>query len=171
MYNRRTLAYLVDVGLLYVGILAGWWLVALLLLMGRFPQEALVASFYGVGFLFILLFAFRDRFLINAGLGKRLVGLRVVRTSDGQTPLGYGQAFIRFLSLQIPVFQLFDLSVPYRDPLIRRFGDRWAGTRVIDTEAHLYDTRRKTAAQLAKRGISLENPVRTSLSEFARIAE
>ena len=37
-------------------------------------------------------------------------------------------------------------SVPYRDPLLRRYGDRWAGTRVLDSERKLAKARAKDRA-------------------------
>ena len=51
------------------------------------------------GFLYAVVFIFRDRLFSNAGPGKRVLGLCVVRTTDGQSPLGFGQAFIRGLTL------------------------------------------------------------------------
>jgi hypothetical protein len=115
-------------------------------------------------------FLFRDRILVDAGPGKRLFGLRVVQSTDGVTPLGYGQAFVRWLTLAIPFFNLADIMVAFRDPVIRRYGDRWAGTRVIDTEQRLDAARAKIRYRLAKKGIQLANPVKVSASEIGRIA-
>ena len=78
------------------------------------------------------------------GPGQAQVGLKVVQSKDGTSPLSHGQGIVRWLSVLIPFFNLFDVSVPYRDPLIRRFGDRWAGTRVIDSEKKLTQAREKT---------------------------
>jgi uncharacterized RDD family membrane protein YckC len=170
VYNRRALAYMFDLFVLYMGILVLAGALGAVTAVAGLPQSTAVAVIYGVTFLLLIVFVFRDRLLANAGPGKRLLGLRVVHASDGVTSISYGQAFIRFLSLQIPIFQLVDLSVPYRDPLTRRYGDRWAKTRVIDTEAKLAKDRARMATRLAKKQISLENPVKTPLSEFARIA-
>ena len=48
---------------------------------------------------------------------------------------------------------------------MRRFGDRWAGTRVIDTEGRLTQLRQRVAERLfKKKGVQLINPVQTPLS-------
>jgi len=71
----------------------------------------------------------------------------------------------------IPFFNLFDLSAPFRDPLMRRYGDRWAGTRVIDTDSKVSRLRQEIAYRLFnKKNVQLTNPVQTPLSEFARTA-
>jgi uncharacterized RDD family membrane protein YckC len=169
LYNRRALAYIFDLFLLYIGFFAAAALAGAAGAMLGAPRETVSAAFFALEFVFVLLFVFRDRLLVNAGPGKRIFGLRVVRASDGVTPANFGQTFVRCLPLQIPIFQLFDLSVPYRDPLVRRFGDRWAKTRVLETEANVANARRKTAGRLAKKDVTLANPVTTPLSEFARI--
>jgi hypothetical protein len=54
---------------------------------------------------------------------------------------------------------------------MRRYGDRWAGTRVIDTDSRLTRLRQQIAYRLFnKKGVQLTNPVQTPLSEFARTA-
>jgi uncharacterized RDD family membrane protein YckC len=128
--------------------------------------------YYGFLILNWLVFVFRDRLFGNAGPGKRMLRLRVVGTADGTTPLSYGQAFVRWLALFIPVFGLIDLSVAFRDPLMRRYGDSWAGTRVIDTEDKLNDVRGRVLDRLSrKKGIQLSNPIETPMSTFARAVE
>jgi hypothetical protein len=62
---------------------------------------------------------------------------------------------LRWLSLYIPLYNLFDAFAPLRDPLQRRYGDRWAGTRVIDTEAKLAKARAKVQNKLAQKGITM----------------
>jgi uncharacterized RDD family membrane protein YckC len=174
LYNRRAFAYLLDSFLLYmVLVIAPAFAIGALGAAGVVDIEghATAALFYAFAFLYAVVFIFRDRLFSNAGPGKRVLGLCVVRTTDGQSPLGFGQAFIRGLTLAIPLFNLIDLSVPYRDPLMRRFGDRWAGTRVIDTEGRLSQIRRRVAERLFKKGVQLINPVRTPLSTFARTVE
>ena len=103
-------------------------------------------------FCLALLFA-RDSLFGGAGIGKRLAGLRVVQTKDGRTPLGYGQGVVRWLSQFIPIFNLVDAVAPYYDPLLRRYGDRWAGTRVLDSDRKLAKDRYKLARRLIKKGV------------------
>jgi uncharacterized RDD family membrane protein YckC len=170
VYNRRIGALIVDSFFLYVVTFVVAFLVGFSL--GRAglvtSKAALNIVGYGVGFVFALGFVFRDSLFGSSGPGKRVVGLRVVRTTDGQTPVGYGQAFLRWLAMSIPVFGLFDVSAPYRDPLMRRYGDRWAGTRVIDTESRIKLVRDQILRRLRKKGIQLLNPVQTPMSTFAR---
>jgi uncharacterized RDD family membrane protein YckC len=135
-------------------------------------SQIVVAVYYGMMAVFWIVFALRDRVFGSAGLGKRIFGLKVVRTSDGETPQGYGQAFVRWLPICIPIFVLFDFSIPFRDPLMRRYGDRWAGTRVIDTDSWLSQVRRQVLERLfRKKGIRLINPIQTPMSAFARTVE
>ena len=97
---------------------------------------------------------FRDSLFGGAGLGKRITGLRVVQSTDGRTPLTYGQGVVRWLSQFIPIFNLIDAVAPYYDPLLRRYGDRWAGTRVLDTRAKLEKDREKLAQTIDQEGSS-----------------
>jgi uncharacterized RDD family membrane protein YckC len=169
--NRRACAILLDVFLLYLASVLAFAAVVTVIRqpsVAPFAPQVMLAAYYGTVALFWLLFIFRDRM---GGLGKRILGLRVVQARDGESQLTYGQAFIRWLSEMIPIFNLIDWSVPYRDPLMRRFGDRWAGTRVIDTQRRLSQIRWRILDRLRrKKGVQLLNPVQTPLSEFARTA-
>jgi uncharacterized RDD family membrane protein YckC len=175
LYNRRSLAWLLDAFLLYLV-----FLVAPLAVIGGlraaqvvdFNESVFAGVYYGMTALFWITFALRDPLLGQAGLGKRIFGLKVVKTSDGETPQGFGQALVRWLPIWIPIFVLVDFSVPFRDPLMRRYGDRWAGTRVIDTDSWLSQVRRRVVERLfQKRGIRLLNPIQTPMSSFARTVE
>jgi uncharacterized RDD family membrane protein YckC len=121
------------------------------------------------GFTLVL---FRDALFRGAGIGKRMVGLRVVQHRDGKTRLTFGQACMRWLSQCIPLFNFVDALVPYRDPLLRRYGDRWAGTRVIDTETRLAKDRRTVARILLNDGIQPPPHERMGLTmeTFVRLA-
>ena len=116
------------------------------------------------------LFLFRDSLFGGAGLGKRAVGLRVVRSADGKTPLTNGQGLLRWLSQFIPFFNLVDAIVAYSDPLIRRYGDRWAHTRVIDTETKFTKVRADVARRLSKKGVLPPPVLGMTMEGFARIA-
>lgn len=174
LYNRRTVAYLFDTFVIFGLFMYVPMGIALVVLAGmqdnQTTETVLPLVLNGLFFAAALLFLFRDKLFAGAGPGKRLTGLRVVKTSDGVTPLGPGQAFLRWISLNIPIFNLADLMVPYRDVLMRRYGDRWAGTRVIDTDAKLQKTRTNVLIRLDQKGVQLDSPVTTPMSEFARIA-
>jgi uncharacterized RDD family membrane protein YckC len=115
-----------------------------------------------------VVFMLRDALFGGAGPGKRLMGLRVVKAQDG-TPLSYGQAFLRWISLAIPLFNLVDLSISYRDRLQRRYGDRWAKTRVIDTGRTLARVRAKIRNWLARKDVTLASEGGMTMKQFARL--
>jgi uncharacterized RDD family membrane protein YckC len=168
VYNKRFLAWFLDTVVLYI-LALGAGIVIGLLGVAEGQRGLLV---YGIlNIVFALLFFGRDSFFGGAGIGKRAVALKVVKSRDGRTPLNYGQGVIRWLSVLIPFFNLIDLSVPYRDPLLRRFGDRWAGTRVIDTDERVADVRRKIAGRLfRKKKVQLPQDFGMSMEELARLS-
>ena len=102
----------------------------------------------------LALFFFRDSLFRGAGLGKRLTGLRVVQSKDGKTPLTYGQGVVRWLSQFIPFFNLYRCGGPVSRSLASPLGDRWAGTRVIDTERKLAKGPAKDRAATDQEGSS-----------------
>ena len=104
LYNRRFLAWLVDVAVLvYVPYLTTLFI---LMAIGVGPTEMVlilnIVQLVTVGLLFFV----RDSIFGGAGIGKRATGLRVVQSQDGTTPLTYGQGFVRWLSQFIPLFNL-----------------------------------------------------------------
>jgi uncharacterized RDD family membrane protein YckC len=166
-YNRRVVAFILDeVLLLFLPFLA---VTPLTLILGD-PATA-VLMVYAAQLVGVCLFVARDTIFRGAGPGKRVMGLKVVQTKDGKSPLTIGQGILRWLSILIPVFQLFDLSVPYRDPLWRRYGDRWAGTRVLDSERKLAKTRDKVARRMiTKKGIQPPQELPMTMEGLARLA-
>jgi uncharacterized RDD family membrane protein YckC len=168
MFNRRFGALFVD-SLLFVSLpTMAANLLALALSAGENVMTIIVSTVQlaGVAFLFV-----RDSIFRGAGIGKRTSGLRVVQTKDGTTPLTNWQGILRWLSQAIPIFNLFDARAAYVDPLLRRYGDRWAGTRVIDTEKRLAKDRAKVAWQLVKKkGVQPPPELGMTMEELARIA-
>jgi uncharacterized RDD family membrane protein YckC len=166
IYNRRIGALIIDSFLVvYVPIIATALIVAALgMSQTSGPLIVNIVNLVCVALLF-----FRDSLLGGSGLGKRFTGLRVVQTKDGTTPLTHGQGIVRWLSQFIPFFNLVDASVPYRDPLLRRFGDRWAGTRVIDSDRKLAKARAKIARRLIKKGVEPPPELGMTMEGLARI--
>jgi uncharacterized RDD family membrane protein YckC len=166
-YNRRFVALILDyVVFIYLPLLAAG---AMALAIGGQTTVALainIAQLVGVCLLFL-----RDGIFRGAGPGKRVMGLRIVQTKDGHSPLTIGQGILRWLSTLIPFFNLVDLSVPFRDPLWRRYGDRWAGTRVLDSERKLAKVRTKVARRMIKKkGIQPPEVLPTTMEGLARLA-
>ncbi len=166
LYNRRIFAVMIDYMLLvYLPVLSA---VPLALLVGQQSTFIVIqiAQLIGVCLLFV-----RDALFRGAGPGKRLMRLRVVQSKDGRSPLTFGQGIVRWLSVMIPFFNLYDISVPYRDPLVRRFGDRWAKTRVIDTPGKLAKLRDKIARRMIKKkGIQPPPEFGMTMEELAQLA-
>ena len=73
------------------------------------------------------------------------------------------------MSQFVPIFNLVDAAAAYSDPLLRRYGDRWAGTRVIDTEKKLAKDRDKIARRLIKRGVQLPPKFGLTMEGLARL--
>ena len=118
----------------------------------------------------ICLLFVRDSLFGGAGIGKRITGLRVVKVKDGKSPLSFGQGIVRWLSQFIPIFNLIDAIVPFQDPLLRRYGDRWAGTRVLDSERKLAKARSKIAKLLFKKRIQPPQELGMTMEDLARLA-
>jgi uncharacterized RDD family membrane protein YckC len=149
MWNRRFGALILDnMIFIYGSILIA---LGIMFLVGAQQAQTGTLILYLAQLIgFCLLFA-RDALFRGAGPGKRAAGLRVVQSKDGTTPLTYGQGVVRWLSQLIPIFNLFDATMAYQDPLQRRYGDRWAGTRVLDSERKLAKDRAKVAQRLLKK--------------------
>jgi uncharacterized RDD family membrane protein YckC len=166
-YNRRFVALVLD-DLVFI-YLPSFAALPLALLLAN--QAAVAFIVYIPQLVGLCLMFERDAIFRGAGPGKRVMGLRVVQTKDGKSPLTFGQGIVRWLSVLIPVFNLVDLSVPYRDPLWRRYGDRWAGTRVLDSESKLAKVRSKVARRMiTKRGIQPPQELETTMEGLARLA-
>ncbi len=74
-------------------------------------------------------------FLEGQSVGKKLMKLRVVDDETGAAITNdYGKAVIRALSLMIPLFNIVDALMVFGDDR-KRFGDKWAKTKVIKLEA------------------------------------
>jgi uncharacterized RDD family membrane protein YckC len=168
MHNRRFIALIVDtVVLVYIPTVIA--LAAVLAMIGpRDPRGPLITNLVSLGCLALIFL--RDSLFGGAGIGKRMTGLRVVQTQDGKTPLTYGQGVVRWLSQFIPIFNLVDAVAPYYDPLLRRYGDRWAGTRVIDAKGKLAKVREKIARRLLKKGVQPPPKFGLTMEGLARLA-
>jgi uncharacterized RDD family membrane protein YckC len=168
VYNKRIAALITDtVVLVYFPIVV---LMLGLVLAGLNTNPIGLIVFYVVYIALLCVYIFfRDSLFGGASVGKRAMALRVVQTKDGSTPLTHRQGIVRWLSQFIPIFNLVDLSVPFRDPLLRRYGDRWAGTRVIDTNARLAKVRAKIARRLLKKGVQPAPALGMTMEGIARI--
>lgn len=96
-------------------------------------------------------FLLRDGIGEGQGVGKRLLGIRVVSYPGGRA-ISYGDSARRNLVFALPALLLLipvlgramygvvmvlvwlmEIYLVLRDPEGRRFGDRWAGTMVVNS--------------------------------------
>ncbi len=80
------------------------------------------------------LFYFLVRDAGGASIGKRIMGLRVVKYGDYDRPANVVNSIMRNITLLIPLLNILDVVYAYTDPKGRRVGDRAAGT--VLTESH-----------------------------------
>ncbi|GAB3546062.1 RDD family protein [Spirosoma fluminis] len=70
-------------------------------------------------------------FLNGQSIGKKLMGIKVVKEDTGQLLTNdYGTAITRQVSLLIPLFNIVDALMVFSDDR-KRFGDKWAKTVVV----------------------------------------
>ena len=70
-------------------------------------------------------------FLGGQSIGKKLMGIKVIKEDTGTSIVGdYGAAITRQVSLMIPLFGLVDALMVFSDEG-KRFGDKWAKTIVV----------------------------------------
>ncbi len=73
----------------------------------------------------------------GASIGKRIMGLRVVKYGNFDQPATLTQSILRNVTLLIPLVNILDAVYAFTDPKGRRVGDRAAGTFL--TESHELD--------------------------------
>lgn len=141
---KRIAAYLIDsiIGggvslVLAVVILGVFWVVSMI---GAVSQNVtlILASFAGmiIGLVIIilpmLLYALlKDGLFSGRSIGKKLMGLRVENVKHGR-PCSFKDSALRNVMLFIPILGWIELLLPLVDAEGVRFGDKIAGTRVVE---------------------------------------
>ncbi|CCG99477.1 hypothetical protein FAES_1467 [Fibrella aestuarina BUZ 2] len=70
-------------------------------------------------------------FLNGQSVGKKLMGIKVIKEDTGASIMGdYGTGVVRAIPQIIPLLNLVDALVIFRDNS-KRFGDEWAKTIVV----------------------------------------
>ena len=70
-------------------------------------------------------------FLEGQSIGKKLMGIKVIKEDTGQLLTNdYGTAITRQVSLLIPFFNIVDALMVFSEDR-KRFGDKWAKTIVV----------------------------------------
>lgn len=131
-FKKRVFAYLIDFGLL-LAITSAIEVIPELLQYAQF-QQFLAGGVGSIVFITIGLLWLYSTLLEGfngQSLGKRIIGLKVVRT-DGKK-MSYDHAAVRNFGKVLPLLP-FDLLVGWRikNPAFMRYFDKFAGTTVID---------------------------------------
>jgi len=133
--GSRFLALLLDS--LFKGVVVAILLFATIFSAPLLGEEVLTGVIMAVGFVLAGLVAILYHIVLEAAwsgrtLGKRLLGLRVVK--DSGVPIGFWDALIRNLLRMVdylPSFYLVGVVTIFASPLHKRIGDLAAGTVVI----------------------------------------
>jgi len=115
---QRFLAYFIDSLVAYVPIF----------LLGLVSYKLAMIGYV----LALVYFLLRDALPIGngQGLGKKLMGIKVIKEDTRQPILGdYVAALVRQISLMIPFVNLYDMWLVVSDG--KRLGDGWAKTEVV----------------------------------------
>ena len=139
--GKRVIAYLIDaaitmgiVMILGIGSMVAIMVLTMLLaaitrgvgaLIGFLAIPAyLLALLLGVGYMLL-----RDSLNGGRSFGKKFMGLKVVK---GSAPCSRKDSLLRNITLAIPLLNLIDLIMPFVDAEGMRFGDKIAGTQVVE---------------------------------------
>lgn len=114
-------------------------------------------------------FLLRDGIGEGQGVGKHLLGIRVVSYPDGR-PISYRDSARRNLVFALPALLLLipvlgrimygvvmalvwimEICLVLRDPEGRRFGDRWAGTMVVRSRKQQSERKREERRETTSR--------------------
>ncbi|MCL5949673.1 MAG: RDD family protein [Candidatus Bathyarchaeota archaeon] len=134
-FKNRVFAFLIDFGLILAITTVITFIPDVLSLSADFLSNRISALlFITIGLLWLystLLEGFNGQ-----SLGKRILGLKVVRT-DGKK-MSYDHAAVRNFGKVLPLLP-FDLLVGWRikNSAFMRYFDKFAGTTVIDLRSHL----------------------------------
>jgi uncharacterized RDD family membrane protein YckC len=141
-FGQRVGAILIDTFILWVVMALGFLVVGATVPAESFENPSPGPSGLGALMMMITWFAGPAYFIILEGrpdgstLGKKAVGIRVVRKSNGGS-LGYGLAVGRYLARFIDAITLgFGLLWAAWDPLHQTFHDKIAGTLVVRSSVY-----------------------------------
>jgi len=134
-YFRRIAAQIVD--LFFISL--SYFAVAIIFsFMGKNPflpgpdHDYYQQLFWGT-FAVIGVFYFLVRDAGGASIGKRIMGLRVVKYGDYDRRAGLFHSIVRNITLLLPLVNLLDVIYAFTDLKGRRLGDRAAGTVLTES--------------------------------------
>ena len=128
--NRRQRAFFVDIVLFRIVFVAITFGIGAALIH-EMPTQPGGNPIISIASLILwILFLGKDGLLDGSSPGKKILGLQVMN-EETRTPIGFGKSFKRNLILIIPFVPLI---VAFGLLKGKRWGDGWAGTRVIWTK-------------------------------------
>jgi uncharacterized RDD family membrane protein YckC len=134
-FVRRISAQLVDIFFISLSYFVVALLFSLLDMNPYLPgpdQYYFQQLFWGV-VVGIGVFYFLVRDTGGASIGKRIMGLRVVKYDDYDRPANLVHSIARNITLLIPLLNILDVIYAFTDPKGRRVGDRFAGTVLTES--------------------------------------
>lgn len=133
---KRIAAYFIDSFI--AGILTAAVVIAAVVVMvvGMMVNPAIGLIAY-IGLLLVAMLAVLAYALLRDGLfggrspGKKLMGLKVVNVRKN-TPCSFKDSLLRNLTFMVPLLNFIECLMPFVDAEGLRFGDKLAGTQVVD---------------------------------------
>ncbi|VVB53645.1 RDD family protein [uncultured archaeon] len=134
--GKRIIAYIIDsivMMILGFGLMAVAFVINMTLLVATDSTllQLLSMLLYFLAVIPMILFMFlRDGLFGGTGVGKKLMGLKVV--SDGGKPAGFKESILRNITWCIPILNWAELILPFVDKDGKRIGDKIAKTQVTE---------------------------------------
>jgi uncharacterized RDD family membrane protein YckC/DNA-binding transcriptional ArsR family regulator len=138
-FRNRTLAFLIDLGLIFAITAAITFLPELLSLsVMNLISSSFVSTLLSITIGLLWLYSTLLEGFNGQSIGKRIIGLKVVRT-DGKK-MSYDHAAVRNFGKVLPLLP-FDLIYGWRikNSAFMRYFDKFAGTTVIDLRSPIID--------------------------------
>lgn len=133
---KRIVAYLIDSVIAGV-IMAVPLVVAIVVMMVGLVINPAIGMLVYFAILLVAVVAIVAYSLLKDGLfggrspGKKLAGLKVVNVRRN-SPCSMKDSVMRNLTFMVPLLNIVECIMPFVDAEGLRFGDKWAGTQVVD---------------------------------------
>ncbi len=125
--NRHQLAYFIDGVIAFILQIAAGYVLGVLLGITGFASPTSVGIVEWFLFVFFVVALLAKDGFSGTSPGKALMGVQAIQRSTG-VPIGFGASIMRNLPTAIPIVPLIVALQLIKGP---RWGDGWAGTKVI----------------------------------------
>jgi uncharacterized RDD family membrane protein YckC len=135
--GKRVVAYIIDCVLISViiGVIMGGSMLltfVVAMISSTLAAMSMILWFGAMGLSFLAMFGYllvRDALGSGRSIGKKFMGLKVVK---GGQKCSYMDSAKRNVTLIIPLLNIVELVMPFVDKDGLRFGDKFAGTEVVE---------------------------------------